>query len=93
MKKLNILILTMIALGFVLTFGAPRSWAQGVDNNAVYRARRTAFVGVAVSRAPADAIVCNQSVAISRPGLPMEIATSSIRQWPQIGQRLHAHSR
>src|SRR5262249_61459543 len=37
MKKLNILILTMIALGFALTFGAPRSWAQtGVDNNAVF---------------------------------------------------------
>jgi hypothetical protein len=37
MKKLNILILTMIALGFVLTFGAPRSWAQtGVDNPAVF---------------------------------------------------------
>ena len=36
MKKLNILILTMIALGFVLTFGAPRSWAQGVDNPTVF---------------------------------------------------------
>src|SRR5262245_19472817 len=39
MKQLNILILTMIALvgGFMLTFGAPRSWAQsGVDNNAVF---------------------------------------------------------
>src|SRR6266536_5007086 len=36
-SKLNILILTMIALGFALTFGAPRSWAQsGVDNNAVF---------------------------------------------------------
>src|SRR5262245_47116595 len=32
MKKLNILTLTMIALGLALTFGAPRSWAQaGVD--------------------------------------------------------------
>jgi hypothetical protein len=37
MKKLNILTLTMIALGFALTFGAPRSWAQtGVDNPAVF---------------------------------------------------------
>ena len=38
MKKLNILILTMTALAgfFALTFGAPRSWAQGVDNNAVF---------------------------------------------------------
>jgi hypothetical protein len=37
MKKLNILTLTMIALGFALTFGAPRSWAQtGVDNNTVF---------------------------------------------------------
>ena len=37
MKKLNILTCTMIALGFVLTFGAPRSWAQtGVDNNNVF---------------------------------------------------------
>src|SRR6266487_5682420 len=38
MKKLSILILTMLALVgfFVLTFGAPRSWAQGVDNNAVF---------------------------------------------------------
>lgn len=37
MKHLSILTLTMIALvGFVLTFGAPRSWAQGVDNNAVF---------------------------------------------------------
>src|SRR6266508_6045922 len=35
-SKLNILILTMIALGFALTFGAPRSWAQGVDNPAVF---------------------------------------------------------
>ena len=26
----------MIALGFALTFGAPRSWAQGVDNPAVF---------------------------------------------------------
>jgi hypothetical protein len=38
MKHLSILTLTMIALvGFVvLTFGAPSSWAQGVDNNAVF---------------------------------------------------------
>ena len=36
MKKLNILTCTMIALGFVLTFGAPGSWAQGVDNNNVF---------------------------------------------------------
>jgi hypothetical protein len=39
MKKLNILILTMIALSgfFVLTFGAPSSWAgTGVDNNNVF---------------------------------------------------------
>src|SRR6266496_4146598 len=37
MKKLSILTLSMLALvGFVLTFGAPRSWAQGVDNNAVF---------------------------------------------------------
>src|SRR6266496_1177682 len=36
-SKLNILILTMIALGFALTFGAPSSWAQtGVDNPAVF---------------------------------------------------------
>jgi len=35
MKKLNILILTMIALAG-LTFVAPRSWAQGVDNPAVF---------------------------------------------------------
>ena len=36
--KSNILILTMIALvGFVvLTFGAPSSWAQGVDNPTVF---------------------------------------------------------
>ena len=37
MKKLNILTLTMIALGFALTFVAPRSWAQnGVDNPAIF---------------------------------------------------------
>src|SRR6266496_3737685 len=37
MKKLSILTCTMIALGFALTFGAPRSWAQtGVDNNTVF---------------------------------------------------------
>src|SRR5260370_33183577 len=37
MKHLSILTLSMLALvGFVLTFGAPRSWAQGVDNNAVF---------------------------------------------------------
>jgi hypothetical protein len=37
MKKLNILTITMIALGFALTFVAPRSWAQtGVDNPAVF---------------------------------------------------------
>src|SRR5260370_34742627 len=38
MKKLSILTLSMLALvGFVLTFGAPRSWAQtGVDNNNVF---------------------------------------------------------
>src|SRR6266498_702210 len=38
MKKLSILTLSMLALVgfFVLTFGAPRSWAQGVDNNAVF---------------------------------------------------------
>jgi hypothetical protein len=35
MKKLNILILAMIALAG-LTFVAPRSWAQGVDNPAVF---------------------------------------------------------
>src|SRR5215510_3682075 len=38
MKQLNILTFTMIALvgGFMLTLGAPSSWAGGVDNNNVF---------------------------------------------------------